>query len=67
MAKPSIDHKTPVSRGGNNDIQNLQFLTVFENLCKRDMTEQEWLLFKNKTSTKSEYFIENILKEGDAI
>lgn len=67
MAKPSIDHKMPISRGGNNDIQNLQFLTVFENLCKRDMTEQEWLLFKNKTSTKSEYFIENILKEGDAI
>ena len=31
------------------------------------MTEQEWLLFKNKTNTKSEYFIENILKEGDAI
>lgn len=67
MAKPSIDHKIPTSRGGNNDIQNLQFLTIFENLCKRDMTEQEWLLFKNKTNTKSEYFIENILKEGDAI
>lgn len=67
MAKPSIDHKIPISRGGNNDIQNLQFLTIFENLCKRDMTEQEWLLFKNKTNTKSEYFIENILKEGDAI
>lgn len=67
MAKPSIDHKIPTSRGGNNDIQNLQFLTIFENLCKRDMTEQEWLLFKNKTNTRSEYFIENILKEGDAI
>lgn len=67
MAKPSIDHKIPTSRGGNNNIENLQFLTVFENLCKRDMTEQEWLLFKDKTKTKSEYFIENILKEGDAI
>ena len=66
MAKPSIDHKIPISRGGNSDIQNLQFLTVFENLCKRDMTEQEWLLFKNKANTKSDYFIENILKEGDA-
>lgn len=67
MAKPSIDHKIPISRGGSNNIQNLQFLTVFENLCKRDMTEQEWLLFKNKTNTKSEYFVENILKEGDAV
>lgn len=63
-AKPSLDHKVPKSRGGSNDLDNLQFLTVFENLAKRDMTEEEWKTFKINTNTTSDYFIESILKEG---
>lgn len=64
-AKPSLDHIIPKSRGGSDeDISNFQFLTVFENLAKRDMTQAEWNDFKQKTHTSSDYFIENILKEG---
>lgn len=60
-AKPSLDHIIPKSRGGTNDYDNLQFLTTFENLSKRDMTQQEWDNFKKTTNTKSDYFIDNIM------
>lgn len=59
-AKPSLDHIIPLSRGGRNEKENLHFLTVFENLAKRDMTLEEWTAFKNKTNTTSDYFIERI-------
>lgn len=55
--KPSLDHIVPKSRGGSNDISNLQFLTVFENLNKRDMTMEEWNKFKEETNTKSDLYI----------
>lgn len=55
--KPSLDHIIPKSRGGTNEIKNLQFLTVFENLSKRDMTMNEWENFKKLTNTKSNLFI----------
>ena len=64
-AKPSLDHKIPKSRGGTNHINNLQVLTVFENLSKRDMTFDEWKAFKSLTHTSSDYYIENILKEEE--
>ena len=63
-AKPSLDHITPKSKGGMNDLKNIQFLTVFENLAKRDMTMQEWNDFKKETNTTSDYFIESIMKGG---
>ena len=47
-AKPSLDHVVPKSRGGTHNIKNLQVLTVFENLAKRDMTQEEWESFKKK-------------------
>ena len=68
--KPSLDHKIPKSKGGSNEISNLQFLTVFENLAKRDMTWIEWEEFKSKTHTQSDLFYSSIKKiyerrEGD--
>lgn len=65
-AKPSLDHIIPKSKNGNNDKENLQFLTTFENLSKRDMSMEEWNNFKIKTNTHSKYFIEEIMKGGDA-
>lgn len=64
-AKPSLDHIIPKSKGGSNKKENLQFLTVFENLAKRDMTQEEWDLFKKNTNTHSDYFIESIMKRGN--
>ena len=61
-AKPSLDHIQPKSKGGTDELNNLQILTVFENLSKRDMSMSEWDEFKQKTHTTSDYFIENILK-----
>ena len=50
----------PKSKGGSNKKENLQFLTVFENLSKRDMTWDEWQAFKIKTHSQSDFYIENI-------
>ena len=40
--KPSIDHIVPRSKGGSNDIDNLQFLTWFENKTKCNISQEEW-------------------------
>lgn len=66
MLKPSLDHIIPLSRGGTSQLSNLQVLTVFENFAKRDMTMEEWNNFKISTNTHSDYFIEEIVKAGDA-
>ena len=61
-AKPSLDHIIPRSKNGGNHYSNFQVLTVFENLAKKDMTQEEWDKFKKETNTTSNYFIENILE-----
>ena len=52
--KPSLDHIIPKAKGGTNDIENLQFLSWFENRCKNDMTQTEW---DNLKLNIKEYFI----------
>lgn len=55
--RPSLDHKNPQSNGGSFDLDNLHFLTWFENRAKADMTEDEWKEFRAQTNTHSDYFI----------
>jgi hypothetical protein len=52
--KPSLDHIIPKSKKGTNDIENLQFLTWFENRCKNDMSKKEW---DNLKQNITNYFI----------
>ncbi len=43
-----------VGKGGTNSLDNLQFLSWFENRCKNDMRQEEWDVLK---SNIQEYFI----------
>lgn len=54
---PSLDHKLPVSKGGSiNDLDNIRVTTWFENYCKSDFTDSEWLNFLEETKMDSELF-----------
>ncbi len=55
--RPSLDHKTPISRGGTFALDNLHFLTWFENRAKAEMTEEEWTKFQKDTGTTSAVFV----------
>lgn len=54
--QPSIDHINPKANWWDNNLDNLQFLTWFENRCKNDMNQEEWNLLKNNID---KYFIWN--------
>lgn len=64
LSKPSLDHIVPLSKGGTSKLENLQVLTVFENLAKRDMTMEEWESFKKQTHSTSDYYLDSILQKG---
>lgn len=42
LKKPSIDHIHPKSKDGCESLDNLQFLSWFENRCKNHMAQAEW-------------------------
>jgi len=63
FAKPSIDHKMPVAKGGDDSLDNLHFVTMFENYAKRDMTWEEWCQFKKDTNSTSDYYLESIMED----
>lgn len=48
LKQPSLDHIHPVCKGGDLDLNNLQFLSWFENRCKNHMAQDEWDLVKSK-------------------
>jgi len=53
---PSLDHKVSKFNGENWSLDNLQFLTWFENRAKAEMNHDEWEKFKLETNTKSDLF-----------
>ena len=53
---PSIDHISSKFNGENWNLDNLQFLTWFENRAKAEMNQDEWEKFKVNTNTKSDLF-----------
>jgi len=52
--KPSIDHIIAKSVGGTNCLDNLQFLSWFENRCKSNMSQIVWDNIKDNIE---EYFV----------
>lgn len=55
--RPTLDHKTPISKGGGWTLDNLQIMTWFENRAKADMTQREWEQFRTKNNTMSDLFL----------
>jgi HNH endonuclease len=48
-ARYHIDHKTPISRGGSNDIFNIAISCPTCNLVKGKMTDEEYLKWRNNS------------------
>lgn len=49
-----VDHKVPVSRGGTNDSENLQYTCPRCNMLKGAMTHEEFLVSKKRPARKWE-------------
>lgn len=60
---PSLDHKHAKSNGGSWDLDNLQFITWFENRAKAEMSVEEWDAFRESTGTRSNLFINEIIRD----
>lgn len=52
--KPSLDHITPRSLNGTNEIDNLRFVTYLENMCKRNIPYDDWVEIRKNIT---QYFI----------
>ena len=48
FGKDSLDHKTPLTRGGSNLYENLQVAHSFCNSVKLNKTMEEWEIYYNK-------------------
>ena len=46
MKDITFDHKTPISRGGTNELDNLQLAHLSSNQEKGAMTEEEFAAFQ---------------------
>ncbi len=44
--KPSLDHIIPISKGGDNHLDNLEMMTWFENKSKGNKSKNKWLKIK---------------------
>lgn len=49
--RPTIDHIVPQSKGGGHELENLRFVTWFENKCKSGMDLNEWEFIKSNIGT----------------
>lgn len=41
-ARPSLDHKIPLCQGGSNELKNLQFVSMLENIAKHQLAIDDW-------------------------
>lgn len=54
LYKPSIDHITPLSKGGKNTLENYRITTWFENNARNNIDMDKWNILKPNIQ---EYFI----------
>ena len=64
-----IDHKLPVSRGGGNEISNLQLTCPKCNMVKGAMTHEEFLVSKKRpvVSWGDHEFVEAVIEDSNGL
>lgn len=56
FAKPSLDHKVPLSKGGTWELENLQIIPWCINRAKYNFMPEEWNYIRNKYLSKEGEF-----------